>query len=270
MAENTTTLGIEVRVDGAAKAGTDLAAVDAAVKKVGASLGSVSRFAGTSGLDKSVADLKALGVNINTGSRHVQNLAVSMQRVARERAFQALASDANLSTMQLARLRARLGDTRGAFTTLVAGAKSAALGVAAVGAAITATVKICFDAALQVDRLSKAYTTIAGSAQGAEKQLAIIRETSDRLGLEFYGTAEAAKTFFAAGKGTSLEKDLNNIFEGVSAAGAALALSQDDLNGMYLALGQMISKGKVQAEELRDSLVNACPVRSSSRRRPWE
>lgn len=259
MAENTTTLGIEVRVDGAAKAGTDLAAVDAAVKKVGASLGSVSRFAGTSGLDKSVADLKALGVNINTSSRHVHNLAVSMQRVARERAFQALASDANLSTMQLARLRAGLGDTRGAFTTLVAGAKSAALGVAAVGAAIAATAKICFDAALQADRLSKAYTTIAGSAQGAEKQLAFIRKTSDRLGLEFYGTAEAAKTFFAAGKGTSLEKDLNNIFEGVSAAGAALALSQDDLNGIYLALGQMISKGKVQAEELRGQLGERLP-----------
>lgn len=259
MAENTTTLGIEVRVDGASKAGTDLAAVDAAVKKVGASLGSVSKFAGTSGMDKSVADLKALGVNINTSSRHVQNLAVSMQRVARERAFQALASDANLSTMQLARLRAGLGDTRGAFTTLVAGAKSAALGVAAVGAAITATAKICFDAALQADRLSKAYTTIAGSAQGAEKQLAFIRETSNRLGLEFYGTAEAAKTFFAAGKGTSLEKDLNNIFEGVSAAGAALALSQDDLNGIYLALGQMISKGKVQAEELRGQLGERLP-----------
>ncbi len=259
MAENTTTLGIEVRVDGAAKAGTDLAAVDAAVKKVGASLGSVSKFAGTSGLDKSVADLKALGVNINTSSRHVQNLAVSMQRVARERAFQALASDANLSTMQLARLRAGLGDTRGAFTTLVSGAKSAALGVAAVGAAIVATGKICFDAALQADRLSKAYTTITGSAQGAEKQLAFIRETSNRLGLEFYGTAEAAKTFFAAGKGTSLEKDLNNIFEGVSAAGAALALSQDDLNGIYLALGQMVSKGKVQAEELRGQLGERLP-----------
>lgn len=259
MAENTTTLGIEVRVDGAAKAGTDLAAVDAAVKKVGASLGSVSKFAGTSGLDKSVADLKALGVNINTSSRHVQNLAVSMQRVARERAFQALASDANLSTMQLARLRAGLGDTRGAFTTLVSGAKSAALGVAAVGAAIVATGKICFDAALQADRLSKAYTTIANSAQGAEKQLAFIRETSNRLGLEFYGTAEAAKTFFAAGKGTSLEKDLNNIFEGVSAAGAALALSQDDLNGIYLALGQMVSKGKVQAEELRGQLGERLP-----------
>ena len=259
MAENTTTLGIEVRVDGAAKAGTDLAAVDAAVKKVGASLGSVSKFAGTSGLDKSVADLKALGVNINTSSRHVQNLAVSMQRVARERAFQALASDANLSTMQLARLRAGLGDTRGAFTTLVSGAKSAALGVAAVGAAIVATGKICFDAALQADRLSKAYTTIANSAQGAEKQLAFIRETSNRLGLEFYGTAEAAKTFFAAGKGTSLEKDLNNIFEGVSAAGAALTLSQDDLNGIYLALGQMVSKGKVQAEELRGQLGERLP-----------
>ena len=78
MAENTTTLGIEVRVDGAAKAETDLAAVDAAVKKVGASLGSVSKFAGTSGLEKSVADLKALGVNINTYPTHIAGLPVAV------------------------------------------------------------------------------------------------------------------------------------------------------------------------------------------------
>ena len=56
-----------------------------------------------------------------------------------------------------------------------------------------------------------------------------------------------------------MKNDLNNIFEGVSAAGAALALSQDDLNGIYLALGQMVSKGKVQAEELRGQLGERLP-----------
>lgn len=52
---------------------------------------------------------------------------------------------------------------------------------------------------------------------------------------------------------------MNGIFEAVASAGAALALSQDDMQGAFLALGQMISKGKVQAEELRGQLGERLP-----------
>ena len=45
----------------------------------------------------------------------------------------------------------------------------------------------------------------------------------------------------------------------MASAGAALALSQDDMQGAFLALGQMISKGKVQAEELRGQLGERLP-----------
>ena len=42
-------------------------------------------------------------------------------------------------------------------------------------------------------------------------------------------------------------------------AGSALALSKDQMDGVFLALGQMISKGKVQAEELRGQLGERLP-----------
>ena len=134
MTGNTTTVGIEVRADGTQEAARDLAAVDASLQKirtglggtvqpagaaaqgladVGASakkaaehLGSVSKFASTAKFDKLVSDLGAMGVKLNTSSLHAQKLAKAMQQVERERAFQQLAADANLSTLQLAKFRA--------------------------------------------------------------------------------------------------------------------------------------------------------------------
>ena len=129
----------------------------------------------------------------------------------------------------------------------------------AIGAAAIYAGKACFDASLQMDRLVKSYTTIEGSTSGAVSQLDYIYEISNKLGLEFQSTAEAAKGFFAAGKGSALQKDLNGIFEGVSQAGAALSLSTEQMDGVFLALGQMISKGKVQAEELRGQLGERLP-----------
>ena len=115
------------------------------------------------------------------------------------------------------------------------------------------------DTALATDRLSKAYYAIEGSAAGANQQLEFIRETSERLGLEFLTTAEAAKTFFASAQGTTLESDVNRIFEAFSKAGTAMALSGEQMQGVFLALGQMIGKGKVQAEELRGQIGERLP-----------
>lgn len=240
-------------------AGAGLGAVGASAKKAAEGLGSVSKLAASAKFDKVVSDLGAMGVKLNANSLHARKLAKAMQQVERERAFQQLAADANLSTLQLAEFRAGLGDTRGALATLTTGFGLSKAAVLAFAAALAFGGKAALDAALQMDRLSKAYTTITGSSASAQQQLSYLYDVSNRLGLQFQSTAESAKTFFAAGKGTSLEKDLNGIFEAVASAGAALALSQDDMHGAFIALGQMISKGKVQAEELRGQLGERLP-----------
>ena len=129
----------------------------------------------------------------------------------------------------------------------------------AFGAAAAMTGKQVLDASLQMDRLNKAYATITGSSSAAQNQLDYMYDVTQRLGLQFQGTAEAAKGFFAAGKDSALKDHLNGIFESVSMAGSALALSKDQMDGVFLALGQMISKGKVQAEELRGQLGERLP-----------
>ncbi|WP_448338920.1 tape measure protein [Desulfovibrio piger] len=119
--------------------------------------------------------------------------------------------------------------------------------------------KASVEAQMQVERLDKAFGAIYGNASQAQQQLDFIRQTSRDLGLEFYSTAEAAKTFFAAGQGTSLSSQLNEIYTGFSKAGAALALPAERMQSIFVALGQMLSKGKVQAEEMRTQLGEHLP-----------
>ena len=119
--------------------------------------------------------------------------------------------------------------------------------------------KASVEAQMQVERLDKAFGAIYGNAAQAQQQLDFIRKTSRELGQEFYSTAEAAKTFFAAGQGTSLSSQLNEIYTGFSKAGAALALPAERMQSIFVALGQMLSKGKVQAEEMRTQLGEHLP-----------
>ena len=210
-----------------------------------------------------VSGLDEIAKAAAVSSKQLEGLTNSMLKsqaaATANRAFEYLQKNAGLSTLELAKLRVQLGDTSGAMSTLWSGAKAAAVPVMAIGAAAIYAGKACFDASLQMDRLVKSYTTIEGSTSGAVSQLDYIYEISNKLGLEFQSTAEAAKGFFAAGKGSALQKDLNGIFEGVSQAGAALSLSTEQMDGVFLALGQMISKGKVQAEELRGQLGERLP-----------
>jgi tape measure domain-containing protein len=119
--------------------------------------------------------------------------------------------------------------------------------------------KASVEAQMQVERLDKAFGAIYGNAAQAQQQLDFIRQTSRDLGQEFYSTADAARTFFAAGQGTSLSSQLNEIYTGFSKAGAALALPAERMESIFMALGQMLSKGKVQAEEMRTQLGEHLP-----------
>lgn len=115
------------------------------------------------------------------------------------------------------------------------------------------------EASIQMEKLKKSFSAIYGDDTRGQQQLEFIRQTSRDLGQEFYSSAEAAKTFFAAGQGTSLSSQLNEIYTGFTKAGAALSLSSDEMTSIFIALGQMMSKGKVQAEELRGQLGERLP-----------
>lgn len=141
----------------------------------------------------------------------------------------------------------------------LAGSLTRFFGLSATVGSFTVFGKASFDAALNLDRLNKAFSTIEGSSARGAARLDYLREVSDRLGQNFYQTAEAAKGFFAATKGTQLEGDAERIFEGFTEASTALGLTTEQYNRVLLAIQQMISKGKISAEELRQQLGEALP-----------
>ena len=73
-------------------------------------------------------------------------------------------------------------------------------------------------------------------------------------------TSGFAKFKAAADISNMALSDQYKIFESVSRAAVAFGLSADDQRGVFLALSQMMSKGKIQAEELRLQMAERLPV----------
>ena len=112
---------------------------------------------------------------------------------------------------------------------------------------------------VEVQSLNTAFNSIYGDADKAGDKLSFIREETNRLGLEYYETAKAAKSFYAAAKTTTIADDADKIFSAFSEASSALHLTKEETSGVFLALSQMMSKGKITAEELRQQLGERLP-----------
>lgn len=128
------------------------------------------------------------------------------------------------------------------------------------GISLARLAKDIFDAGLRFDQLNTKLEFATGSAAGAAREYEYLVKFTKDLGLSFTATADAFANFNAAAKGTSIEGEAaRQVFEAVARASAAMKLSADDTNGVFLALGQIVSKGTVQAEELRGQLGERLP-----------
>lgn len=151
----------------------------------------------------------------------------------------------------------------GAFSpsNMTAGIQSAlgAMGVVGGMYGVVELGKSMAKAALQMDNIKIAFESIYGSASKAEVQLQFVRQVSDNLGLSFVTAAAGAKKLFAAIENTEYASSSNKVFQAFANAGAALKLTNDEMNSIYLAVSQIYSKGKVSAEELRQQLAERLP-----------
>lgn len=130
----------------------------------------------------------------------------------------------------------------------------------AAGYSLTKLAESFLDVGIYADRMSKSLTAALGSAEEAASAQEFLREESERLGLVFKDQIDQFKGIAAAAKGTALEGDrVREIYVAVAEASTALQLSSDDTSGALRALSQMVSKGTVQAEELRGQLGERLP-----------
>lgn len=132
--------------------------------------------------------------------------------------------------------------------------------ITAVVATLGLMAKPILDAGIAMDSLNRSMVAIAGSNGGAAEMIAYLRAEADRLGQSFYNLAPSFKSIAASARGTALEgEQTQKIFSAITEASAALGLSSEQSSGALMALGQMISKGTVQAEELRGQLGERLP-----------
>lgn len=131
---------------------------------------------------------------------------------------------------------------------------------AVAGFSIQAMVSQLHDAGMAVERLRNSFEAAAGSIHKGAAEQAYARAEAQRLGLDLLSTSDAYLKLTASSKGTALEgENTRAIFSSVAGAGRALGLSSTEMNGALLAISQMMSKGTVQAEELRGQLGERLP-----------
>ena len=100
----------------------------------------------------------------------------------------------------------------------------------------------------------------SGNAAAASRDLDFLRDTAYRLGLDIDVASRSFVKLASSARETALEgQKTREIFTAIAEASAVMGLSSAESEGALLAISQMMSKGTVQAEELRGQLGERIP-----------
>lgn len=112
----------------------------------------------------------------------------------------------------------------------------------------------------ELDDLQRVLNGISGGAEAGAKQFAFLKREAFRTATDITTIANAYKGFYAAASGAGFNMTQSQgIFSSILTAGRGIGASQQQIGGALVAIEQMLSKGKVSAEELRRQLGNALP-----------
>ena len=219
------------------------------------------RTQSTSSFRPAIRGLEELAQKAGTSASQLEKLSQAMLRTAQQnqlaKAYADIQKQTGYGNLQMAKFKASIGDVSGALKSMGAAFGAAKLAIGGAAAGLIAFQKAAIESQMELEKLQTSYQTIFGEGGGA--QLDFVKNELNSVGQQFRSGAEAAKTFFAAGMNSSLAPQLNFIFKAFTDAGAAMQLSGDEMSRVFLALGQMMSKGKVQAEEMRGQLGEVLP-----------
>lgn len=158
-------------------------------------------------------------------------------------------------------IRAATGETEklnNKMNLAQAGAGALSKALAGIGAGLA--IREIVNTTASIEGLKNQLNFASGSAEQGARDFNYLRNVSEQMGLDFNVAATAFAKFSGAARGTSLEgQKLRDIFEGVGMASTVMHLSAEQSEGAFRALEQMLSKGKVQAEELRGQLGERIP-----------
>ncbi|WP_447897696.1 tape measure protein [Pseudomonas aeruginosa] len=221
--------------EAAAKAAAETAKQDAAARKLLGAIDPTQRS-----LARLAEQERQLTEHFRAGRVEANAYASALNRIKAQRdVLTGVGNEAKASTLALNGMGAAIRRVQGLLFAGIAG-----YGLASFSKEIVNT-------NLQWQQALYTMEAATGSAAKARHELEYVREISERLGLELLNTSQAYSRLVAAAKETpELGSSLRTIFEGVASATTALHLTRQETNGILLALEQMVSKGKVQTQEL--------------------
>ncbi len=111
-----------------------------------------------------------------------------------------------------------------------------------------------------LDSLDVALKTVLGSERAAGEAKEYLADITDRLGTNLIDTSRSYLQFtIAANQAGFAQSKTNDVFESFAKVGSVLGLRTDELEGIFKAITQIMSKGTVQSEELRGQLGDRLP-----------
>lgn len=114
-------------------------------------------------------------------------------------------------------------------------------------------------AAMELDKLNSVLLAVTGSQAGVERNTRFLIKVTDELALPLATAVKEYGKFYAAAKGTLTEAETQRVFTNMSVAIRVMNLAGSDATGVFKALTDMLSKGKISMEELRRQLGNRMP-----------
>lgn len=116
-----------------------------------------------------------------------------------------------------------------------------------------------FDEVRALESLDLALRNITVTQSNFLSQQSQLNYIAEKYGLQIKNLTKQYTQWYVSAKEKLDEQEIQQIFESIANAGANMGLSIESQNSVFLALEQMMSKGTVQAEELKRQLGNALP-----------
>ena len=134
-----------------------------------------------------------------------------------------------------------------------------AFGVAGGVTLFATVVKDIFQTTKELQSLDNALKQVTETQENFIEQQQFLTRISEAYGAEIQGLTKQFTQFYVSAKDKISGAEIQAIFESITKAGASMGLSVESQERAFLALNQMMSKGTIQAEELRGQLGEALP-----------
>jgi tape measure domain-containing protein len=147
-------------------------------------------------------------------------------------------------------IAARVGVGMAATAAVLAAMSLSAVGVSVRGVKMQQTLL----------KMETALKAVRGSAAAARIDLEFVRDTTFDLGISFETGADQFTKLAAAASASGIPmRDVRVLFEGMSATAATLGLTTEETGRAFKAFEQIISKGVVSSEEIKQQLGDVLP-----------